>query len=271
MTAPDAFVQVDGTTRLLAIIGDPVAQVRSPQLFNDAFRRRGANAVLVPGHVGADDLPAVLDGFRALRNLAGVVVTVPHKVAVARLVPGLSPRAARIGAVNCIRLDNAGTWYGDNVDGAGFVAGLGGEGHAVAGAHVLLVGAGGAGRALAHALCEAGAAALDLYDTRPDTVAALRAQLAACHPGVALAAAPPAAHAGHTLVINASPAGMRDADPIPIDLERAAPDAVVADLIMTPESTRLLLRAQQKGLRIHRGRHLLEASVDDMLAFFRIA
>src|SRR5476649_660711 len=154
---------IDGDTRLVVIVADPVAQVKSPQLFNALFQRHGINAVLVPTHVAAANLETALEGFRTLQNLVGVVLTVPHKMRVAKWVRNLSFRAASSGAVNCLRKDESGNWEGDNFDGAGFVQGMKAHGHDLTRAHVLLVGAGGgAGSALAHALCEEGIARLDL-------------------------------------------------------------------------------------------------------------
>ncbi|GAB7534036.1 shikimate dehydrogenase family protein [Burkholderia sp. 3C] len=256
---------IDGDTRWVAIVADPVSQVQSPQLFNAHFARHGIHAVLVPAHVHPDELGVALDGLRAIRNLAGVVVTVPHKIEAARWVAQLTPRARAIGSINCIRRTGDGGWEGDNFDGEGFVAGLAAQRHEVAGTRALLVGAaGGAGIALADALAQRGAAAIDLFDIRSDAADALARRLAERYPQVAFAVGEPAANAAHRLVINASPVGMRAGDGVPIDLSAAAPDALVADLIMKPACTPLLAAAEARGLRTHPGRHLLEQAVAPM-------
>ena len=262
---------IDGDTRLVVIVADPVAQVKSPQLFNAFFQLRGINAVLVPAHVAPACLGAALEGFRALRNLAGVVLTVPHKMQVARWVTNLSSRAVASGAVNCLRKNDDGSWEGDNFDGAGFVRGLKAHGHDLAHAHVLLVGAGGgAGSALAHALCEEGIARLDLHDVAAESLAAVKERLRTRYESVALAESKPVVRPEHTLVINASPIGMRADDACPIEIEGASAAAVIADLIMKPERTALLARAERQGLRTHAGRHLLEHSVEQMVKYFRL-
>lgn len=90
--------EIDGDTRIVAILGDPIAQVKSPQLFNRRFAQRSLNAVLIPFHVTADKLSVVLDGLRAIANVAGVVVTVPHKVSAAKYAAALTPVARAVGA-----------------------------------------------------------------------------------------------------------------------------------------------------------------------------
>jgi shikimate dehydrogenase len=262
---------IDGDTRLVAIIADPIAQVKSPALFNAYFHRHDINAVLIPAHVAPMDLTAAMAGLRSLRNLAGVVVTVPHKMPAAKLAARLSPRAAITGAVNCLRVGDDGQWEGDNFDGAGFVKGIEDRGHAVAGMHVLLVGAaGGAGSALAHALCEAGIARLEVHDVASDALATLNRKLQSRFSGVEVASTEPIARPEHRLVINASPMGMRVTDTCPVDIGDAAADAVIADLIMKPECTELLARAERQGLRTHAGRYLLESSVEEIAKFFRL-
>ncbi|MEK6422856.1 MAG: shikimate dehydrogenase [Burkholderia gladioli] len=256
---------IDGETRWVTIVADPVSQVQSPQLFNAHFARHGIRAVLVPSHVHPDELGTALAGLRAIRNVAGVVITVPHKIDAARMVERLTPRARAIGSINCLRRCADGAWEGDNFDGEGFVVGLAAQRHEIAGARALLVGAaGGAGIALADALAQRGVSALDLFDVRREAAAALAQRLAERYPSVACRVAEPSATAAHRLLINASPVGMRRGDGVPIDLSGAAGDAVVADLIMKPAITPLLAEAAARGLRTHPGRHLLEHAVAPM-------
>ncbi|MCR4467848.1 shikimate dehydrogenase [Burkholderia sp. SCN-KJ] len=261
---------IDGDTRWVAIVADPISQVQSPQLFNAHFARRGINAVLLPAHVQPEHLCATLESLRHIQNLAGIVITVPHKIAATRFVQHLTPRARAIGSINCIRRANDANWEGDNFDGEGFVTGLLKQGHRIAGSCALLVGAaGGAGVSLAHALAQAGIARLDLHDIRRDalleTVDLLSSQYATAVFDASAEALP-----RHQFVINASPIGMRPEDGVPIDLSCSNPDAVIADLIMKPERTALLYDAQMRGLQTHPGRHLLENAVEKMAAFLRL-
>lgn len=262
--------EIDGETRVVAILGDPVAQVKSPQLFNWRFAELSLNAVLIPFHVAEDKLGVVLDGLRAIANLAGVVVTVPHKVSAAKYAAALTPVARAVGAVNCLRREPDGEWTGAMFDGIGFVDGLAARGHAVGGRHILLVGAGGAGAAVAHALVEREAASLDVYDVRADSRQNLICALRAYASKTIVREREARASSTHDLIINATPCGMRDGDPMPVDICEAREGVLVADLIMKPATTRLLAEAKTRGLSTHEGRHLLEHSVGSIADFFRL-
>lgn len=115
---------VDGGTQVLAIVGDPVRQARAPRLWTALFRASGVNALCLPFHVAPAGLAAFVAGMRTVRNLAGLIVTVPHKPAAARLADRLTPRARRVGAANLLRADPEGGWTGDMQDGEGFTRGL---------------------------------------------------------------------------------------------------------------------------------------------------
>lgn len=263
---------IDGDTRIVVIVADPISQVKSPQFFNSHFAHQGINAVLVPAHVASGRLHDAVRGFAALQNLAGVVITVPHKVAASSL-PGvqMTERAAGIGAVNCLRKLEGGEWIGDNFDGEGFVIGLERQGVSVLGRQVLLVGAaGGAGRALANALCTAHVAALRLADIRKEALKVLIAELRSRYGQVRIELAEASGNRFDDLVVNASPVGMSAADSIPIDLSDLNRNAVVADLIMKPEQTLLLRKASALGFRTHRGQHLLLSSIGQMAKFMGI-
>lgn len=153
--APPGPSTISGTTRLYVVLGDPVAQVRAPGLLNDLFARTARDAVLVPVHVGPDGLAEVMRGLRRMRNLDGILVTVPHKIEVCRYADLLGPAAEVAGSANALRRNPDGTWLAENFDGAGFVHGLRVHGQDPAGATVALAGAGGAGRAVAAALLTA--------------------------------------------------------------------------------------------------------------------
>ena len=144
-----------GATRVIFIVGDPIAQVKSPSGVTQMLRERGADLVVVPAHVTAHDLAAWVASAQAMRNCHGIIVTVPHKFAVLALCRSASAQARSIGAVNVMRRDAAGAWHGEMCDGAGYVAALRKAGCEPRGRRALLVGAGGAGSAIAHALFDA--------------------------------------------------------------------------------------------------------------------
>ncbi|MCX7371694.1 MAG: hypothetical protein NTW56_04525 [Alphaproteobacteria bacterium] len=127
---------ITGHSRVIVILAHPVGHVRTPAAMNAHFAGVGQDAVIVPMHVLPEDLPAVVDGLRRLRNLGGIIVTVPHKESIALLCDRLTRQAALVGAVNAIRREADGTLLGGQFDGEGFVAGLRAAGHAVAGRRV---------------------------------------------------------------------------------------------------------------------------------------
>lgn len=254
-----------GGTRLYAIVGDPIDQAGSPGLFNQAFRRLGAQAVLVPMHVAPRDLGTLVSAFRVTQNWDGLVVTVPHKVAVIELLDDIGPSAQRTGAVNAIRKED-GRLIGENFDGIGFVEGLRAQGHEVRGRSVLLVGAGGAGRAVAHALADASAGRIDIFDIDRTRAATLAASVASSG-GVPVAAASSREADGHDLVVNCAPTSAA----LEIDLSRALPDTLVVDIVLKPVITPLLADARMRGLKTHAGIHMLSGQVDAVLRFFSVA
>lgn len=266
---PGLPLPLSGETRLFVIIGDPIAQVGSPGLFNPAFRRRGAKAVLVPAHVTPDDLPAAIEGFRRLRNLDGIVVTVPHKIAVMDLIDDVRPSGRRIGAVNAIRRLADGSLVGDNFDGKGCVRGLADDGRSVRGKSILIVGGGGAGRAVAHAMADEGPARLRLFDVDQDRLGQLVASLSKAHPDLAVDTGPPEPE-GFDVVVNCTPLGMRPDDPYPIDPERIAPSTLVVDVILKPATSPLIEAAARRGCAVQRGIRMLEGQVEAICDFFEI-
>ncbi|SHM83395.1 shikimate dehydrogenase family protein [Actinacidiphila paucisporea] len=269
---------VSGRTRLFAVLGDPVTQVKAPALLNAEFALLGADAVLVPVHAPAARLAEVVGGLKAAGNVDGLLVTVPHKLAVCAYADELSEAAALAGSANALRREPDGRWFADNFDGAGFVRGLAGSGHRVRGLRVFLAGAGGAGLAVAAALLSGGAEHVVVRDPDRARVAALVDRLGARWPGRVTAA--PAARAdtsvdpvvarGTDLAVNATPLGLRAGDPLPFAPRDLAPGTLVADLVMEPHETPLLRAAAACGLGIHHGIHMLRCQIELYSHFFRL-
>ncbi|MDJ0390735.1 shikimate dehydrogenase [Roseomonas sp. E05] len=260
---------IAGTTRLFGILGDPVAPLRSPALFNAAFARLGRDAALVPLHVPAGELPAVWDGLTRLRNLDGLVITMPHKEAVLPLLQALGPTAALTRTVNTVRRRAEGGWEGEMFDGEGFRDGLERSGHAPRGASVLQVGCGAAGRAIAFALARAGAARLVLHDAEPARARQLAERLAAGWPALAVSAEAQGP-AGHDIVVNATPLGLRPGDPLPLDPALLSAGQVVADVIPNPEVTPLIAAAREIGCATVTGRAMHEGQARLAAAYLGI-
>ncbi|MEU6595175.1 shikimate dehydrogenase [Streptomyces sp. NPDC046881] len=248
--------RITGRTRLFAVLGDPVEQVRAPELLNPVFAGLGVDAVLVPVHAPADRLAEVVRGLQQAGNVDGLLVTVPHKAAARDFAEVHSDAVRLAGGTNALRRGADGRWYAENFDGAGFVAGLVAAGHSPAGKRVTLVGAGGAGGAIAAALVLAGVARLHVVDVDPERVRTVLRRLSGHADGRVHAGAPPAG-AAVDLVVNATPLGLRTDDPLPFDPASLAPGTVVADIVMTPRETRLLRTAAAHGLPVHHGDHML--------------
>jgi shikimate dehydrogenase len=264
---PGIPLPLTGASRLFAILGDPIAQAGSPTLFNTAFRQRNAGAVLVPMHVEPNDLATSIAAFRATRNFDGLVITVPHKIAAAALVDVVEPMGRRVGAINAIRKQADGKLVGDNFDGQGFIDALSRDRHSLAGKRVLLVGAGGAGLAVAHAIVDRKPASLGIFDIVAERTSQLVASLRAFAGTTHIGAAAPSAE-GYDVIVNCTPLGMKEADPLPLTIDRIDPTALVVDIILQPPVSRLLREAAGRGCDILPGRHMLEGQVAEVCRFF---
>jgi shikimate dehydrogenase len=162
------FEMVSGTTQVVAVIGHPIAQVKSPDNFNRYFAEQHMDSVMIPVDIVPDAVAAYLNALRGWQNMSGVLVTVPHKQRAAALVDELTPRARRLNAINVIRKLADGRLQGDMLDGVGFQLAAEAQGFQPAGKQALLSGCGGVGSAIAWGLCEAGIRQLALHDqTRP--------------------------------------------------------------------------------------------------------
>ncbi len=237
---------ITGTTRLLAIIGDPVAPLRSPGFFNEVFARLGRDMAFVAFEIPKGMLAASWPAFLAMKNLDGLVITMPHKEAAVPLLAALGPTARLTGTVNTIRRRADGGFEGDMFDGEGFRDGLERAGHKVRGARILQIGCGGAGAAIACALARAGAAALALHDTNPGKRDALIGLLHANFPALRLRAGAPDPR-GYDIVVNATPLGLMPGDPMALDPALLVPSQVVADVIPNPVVTPLIAAARAIG------------------------
>jgi len=258
---------ITGKTRLLAIVGDPIDKARSPESFCSLFELNGHDAIMIPVHVTSADLAPVMTGLKAMRNLDGIVATMPHKVAMAAFADEVRETGRLVGAVNALRRRPDGRWEADMFDGRGFVAGLRAHGHDPAGARVALIGAGGAGSAIAVSLCQAGVATLSIHELDAAKAARLAATLRTTFPKVDLrAGAPDLATA--SILINATPIGMQPGDPLPWDLAALRPGTIVGDVTTKPEVTPFVAAARARGAATVTGRDMYEGQVRELGAFF---
>lgn len=260
---------ITGATRLFAIVGDPVAPLRSPAVFNPAFARLGRDAAFVAFQIRAGALERVWPGLEEMRNLDGIVITMPHKEAVLPLLAALGPTAQLTRSVNTIRRRADGAFEGDMFDGEGFRDGLERAGHAPRGRRILQVGCGAAGTAIACALARAGAAELSLHDSAPARLEALVTLLRANFPDTRVVAGPPDPR-GFDIVVNATPLGLQKGDPMSVDASLLVASQVVADVIPNPEVTPLVAAARVIGCATTTGRDMHEGQARLAAAYLGI-
>lgn len=249
---------ISGHTRAACVIGTPIRHSLSPTIFNAAFLAAGLDWAYLAFDVPDGAAGLALAGVRAL-GIEGVSVTMPHKAAVIDGLDSLSPDADALGAVNCISR-RGGLLHGDNTDGAGFLDALAlDEGIEVEGARCVVVGAGGAGRAVARALGHGGAASVVVLNRSAG--AALDAVRQA---GPSARVGTPDDLEDADLVVNATSLGMGvvvsttgEPEPLPIDVTRLGRGQVVVDLVYHPAVTPLIAAAHERGLRAVNGLGML--------------
>jgi shikimate dehydrogenase len=260
-------VQVTGETRFIGLAGDPVSHIRSPDFYNPRLVRAGANVLLIPLHVPASLFETAMPGLLQLANLAGLIFTAPFKERVARFADEILPAAQQVGAINAMRREQDGRWTADIFDGIGLVRALEAMDAAPAGKRILLLGTGGAGRAIALSLARAGAKSLTLCDHNPEKISRLAADIARFYPACAVAAPPTVAAAGHDIIINATPVGTAPGDGLPTPLGPLDPACVVFDIVPKPDVTPLMAYATEAGCRVGGGRMMIDGQADAVLDF----
>jgi len=264
MAAPSGRTpSITGRTRLCGILGLPLDHTLSPRMHNAAFAALGLDWAYLPWPVAPERLGEVLRGLRGLANFAGANVTIPHKEAVLRHLDALTDEARAVGAVNTI-VREGDRLAGHTTDGVGLLAALAeAVGFHPQGACVVILGAGGAGRAAAFALAAAGARKIAILNRSVE-----RAQALAADVGRAAGSAALAAYSLHAtahgqildsadIVINATSLGMHTGDPSPLDLALCRPGTVAFDMIYHPPETAFLREARGRGLRTANGLGML--------------
>jgi shikimate dehydrogenase len=258
---------ITGKTTVIAHLGYPTQAFKAPMIYNPWFEANHVDAVVVPLGVRAEDYEDLFRGLFRITNMHGALVTMPHKVTTTRLVDELTPTARIAGAANAVLRRPDGSLLGDMFDGAGFVRGVERKGRSIHGSRALVVGSGGVGSAIAASLAGAGAAAIGLFDAHDATAQALGDRLRTHYPAlqVSTGSADPA---GYDIVVNATPLGMKEDDPMPIDIARVAPDCFVGEVVMKEEYTPLLRAARQKGCKVQVGTDMLYEMIPAYLEFF---
>jgi shikimate dehydrogenase len=260
-------MKISGKTTLIAHIGYPTESFKAPLIYNPWFDSKGIDAVVMPMGVKAEDYPASLKAIFNFTNIHGALITMPHKVTTVGLVDECSTTAKIAGAANAILKRADGTLLGDMFDGSGFTRGLRRKGFVFDQANCLVVGSGGVGSAIAASLAAEGVASLALFDTNTQSAGSLAGRLTQFYPKleVKLTSADPA---GYDLVVNCTPLGMKDGDPLPFDVARLAPSTFVGEVVMKVEVTPLIKAARERGCRTQVGTDMLFEMIPAYLEFF---
>ena len=243
---------ISGRTTVAAVIGDPVRHSLSPTLHNAAFAAAGLDWVYVALPVAAGDAAAAVDAMRAL-GLGGMSVTMPHKDAVAAAADECSEAVEVLGAGNCLVALEGRRIRAENTDGAGFLAGLRHDADLdVGGRRVVVLGAGGAARAVVHACASAGASSVTVVNRSAD-----RAETAAALAGPVGSVGTPSDIAAADLVVNATSVGMGTDRSLPCDPSLLAEGQVAVDLVYEPLETAWLAALRARGIAAHNGLSML--------------
>jgi len=244
-------MNISGKTKIIGIFGFPIEHTLSPLMHNSAFDALELDIRYVAFRVLPEDLKDAIMAIRAL-NLLGANITIPHKEKVIPLLDVVDDEASFIGAVNTV-VNVDGRLHGYNTDGRGFISSLSEEGISYEGKNILIIGAGGAARAISYCLSEK-ASSLHLYDIDRSKAEGLVNDLNRIRKGVYLLNSPRNMDE-HDMIINATPLGWRDEDPLPVEPEAIRPEMIVCDLVY--KNTRLLREAKERGAKTLNGSGML--------------
>jgi shikimate dehydrogenase len=258
---------IDGNTVLIAHLGYPTSAFKAPLIYNPYFEKSGINAIVVPMGVRPEGYAGFLPNLFRLTNIRGALVTMPHKITTLSLVDEVSTTAKIAGACNAIRLREDGTLTGDMFDGDGFVRCMMRRGRNPSGARALVVGNGGAGCAIAASLAKAGVAALGLFDLNANVTSLLVGRLRSHYPKVEIRQVSSNPE-GYDIIVNATPIGMSEGDPLPINVNGISKSAFVGEVVMKEELTPLLAAAAERGCETQSGTDMLFEQIPAYLEFF---
>ena len=258
---------INGHTVLIPHIGYPTHAFKAPLIYNPYFAKHGINALVVPMACQADNFEPLLRALFKLGNTQGALITMPHKVTTVGLVDEVLPAAAIAGAANAVRLGPQGQLQADMFDGEGFVRGVQRKGLTLQGKRALVVGTGGVGCAISASLAAAGVSHLSLFDLNAASCQALAQRLLTHYPQLEVRTGDKDP-AGFDLVVNATPMGMNEGDPLPVDTSRLNAATFVGEVVMRTEMTAFLLAAQARGCRVQVGADMLFEQIPAYLEFF---
>jgi len=252
---------------VFAIVGHPIAQVRSPEMVTAELRRRGHNAILIPLDVLPQDFDASLPHIMRAQNLDGLIFTIPFKQSACKLAAELGPQARFVGAINALGRRTDGAWVGEIFDGIGCVEAFRRNGQSFADRRVMLIGAGGAGRAVGLAIAHERPRSLSVFDIDETRARRLAEDALKVDPRIRSQAAAPTIEAIDILV-NVSPVGMLGDPRTPIAVQPIPRDVIVFDAIVKPEETPLIALARRSGCQTILGREMMRGQISKIVDYF---
>ena len=258
---------VNGKTRVYGIVGDPIEPVRSPEMVTWEMQKRHHNAVLIPMHIARDEFDTVMPHIMRMRNLDGLIFTIPFKAQAIALAKTLGPQASQIGAINALKKHSNGAWSGEIFDGMGCVEAFKQRGITLQDKRLQLIGLGGAGSAICVALAYEKPKLLRLFDINAQTTERMAKMVNTISPQTVVEVGLPLAE-GIDILLNASPVGMLSDARLPLAVEQFKKELIVFDAIVMPENTPLLSLAQDCGCQVVRGREMMLGQISKIVDYF---
>jgi len=258
---------ISGNTKLIAHLGFPTHSFKAPLIYNPYFEKNGIDAVVVPMGCRPEDYTAFLKLVFRLSNIHGALITMPHKITTMGLLDQISTNAQVAGACNAVRIGLDGRLIGDMFDGEGFVRGVLRKGRQISGVRAIMAGTGGVGSAIAASLAKAGLAELALSDASATMMQGLADRLRRHYPDLKVEIGKNDPD-GYDIVINATPLGMNENDPLPFDVSHISPSAFAGEVVLSREITPFLAAARARGCGYQVGTDMLFEQIPAYLEFF---
>lgn len=258
---------ISGKTKIIAHLGYPTESFKAPMIYNPYFEDRGIDAVVVPMGAKPENYADVLKAVFSLSNIAGALITMPHKMTTVGLLDEVTTTVKIAGACNAVRRRSDGKLIGDMFDGEGFVRGVLRKGKVLKGAKAYVLGSGGVGSAIVASLAAAGVVKLGLKDFSPESAEALGARIKRHYPHIDVVTGSDDLD-GFDILVNATPIGMKEGDPLPFDMGRISSQMFIGEVVMKQEHTPFLQAALAKGCKIQLGTDMLFEQIPAYLEFF---
>jgi len=236
-------------------------------IYNPYFEKKGINAVVMPMGCQSIDYPVFLRSVFQLANIRGALITMPHKVVTVDLVDEVTATVKVAGACNAVKKAPDGRLLGDMFDGLGFVRGLQRKGLKTKGKRVLVVGSGGVGSAIAASLAASEIKTIALFDSNSQSAEKLGDRLNTHFPSVEVLLGRNNPE-GFDLIVNATPLGMKEGDPMPVDINKISPEAFVGEVVLKAEMTAFLQAAHKRGCKVQIGSDMLFEQIPVYLEYF---